>query len=114
MDRESRDTWAKRVERWEESGLMAKEYVTELGINAHSPVRCCSASVTKRGGFRSPVFLLPAYPLHHLLAARQYRSTLCAAGMRARARCALQVDLRCRDGLIPVADVDDLEAFGGE
>ncbi len=36
MDRESRETWAKRVERWKDSGLTAKEYAAELGINAHS------------------------------------------------------------------------------
>ncbi|MGO9837885.1 MAG: IS66 family insertion sequence element accessory protein TnpA [Polyangiaceae bacterium] len=36
MDRESRETWAKRVERWKDSGLTAKEYAAELGVNAHS------------------------------------------------------------------------------
>jgi hypothetical protein len=36
MERASRETWAKRVERWKESGLTAKEYAAELGINAHS------------------------------------------------------------------------------
>ena len=36
MDRESRETWAKRVERWKDSGLTAKEFAEELGINAHS------------------------------------------------------------------------------
>jgi len=36
MDRESRETWAKRVERWKDSGLTAKEFAAELGINAHS------------------------------------------------------------------------------
>jgi hypothetical protein len=36
MDRESRDTWAKRVERWKDSGLTAKEFAAELGINTHS------------------------------------------------------------------------------
>jgi transposase len=36
MGRESRETWAKRVERWQDSGLTAKEYAAELGINAHS------------------------------------------------------------------------------
>lgn len=38
MDRESRETWAKRVERWKDSGLTAKEYATELGINVRSLV----------------------------------------------------------------------------
>ena len=36
MERESRETWAKRIERWKDSGLTAKEYAAELGINAHS------------------------------------------------------------------------------
>lgn len=36
MERASRETWAKRVERWKESGLTAKEFSAEIGINAHS------------------------------------------------------------------------------
>jgi hypothetical protein len=36
MDRASRETWAKRVERWTDSGLTSKEYAAELGIKAHS------------------------------------------------------------------------------
>ena len=36
MDRTSREVWAKRVERWGDSGLTAKEYAAELGIKAHS------------------------------------------------------------------------------
>ena len=36
MDRESRETWSKRIERWKDSGLTAKEFAAELGINAHS------------------------------------------------------------------------------
>jgi transposase len=36
MERTSRETWAKRVERWQDSGLTAKEYAAEVGINAHS------------------------------------------------------------------------------
>lgn len=31
-----RETWAKRVERWKDSGLSAKEFAAELGINARS------------------------------------------------------------------------------
>jgi hypothetical protein len=30
----SRSTWAKRVERWKDSGLTAKEFAAEVGINA--------------------------------------------------------------------------------
>ena len=33
MDRASRETWAKRVERWKQSELTAKEFATELGIS---------------------------------------------------------------------------------
>ena len=33
MDRTSRETWAKRVERWKDGGLRAKEYAAEVGIS---------------------------------------------------------------------------------
>ena len=36
MERLSRETWAKRIERWKDSGLTAKEYAAELGIKAHT------------------------------------------------------------------------------
>jgi hypothetical protein len=36
MGRVSRDVWAKRVERWRESGLTAKEFSAEIGIKSHS------------------------------------------------------------------------------
>ena len=36
MDRTSREEWAKRVERWGDSGLTAKEYAAEIGIKAHT------------------------------------------------------------------------------
>ena len=36
MDRTSREEWAKRVERWGDSGLTAKEYAAETGIKAHT------------------------------------------------------------------------------
>jgi hypothetical protein len=32
--RASRDEWAKRVERWRDSGLRAEQFAAELGINA--------------------------------------------------------------------------------
>jgi hypothetical protein len=32
--RASRDEWAKRVERWRDSGLSAEQFAAELGINA--------------------------------------------------------------------------------
>ena len=36
MNRESRATWEKRIERWRDSGLSAKEYAAEVGINVRS------------------------------------------------------------------------------
>ena len=36
MDRVVREQWAKRVEGWKDSGLSAKEFAAELGINARS------------------------------------------------------------------------------
>jgi transposase len=35
MARAGREVWEKRVERWRESGLTAKEYAAEVGINAN-------------------------------------------------------------------------------
>lgn len=32
--RASRDEWQKRVDRWKESGLTAKEFASETGVNA--------------------------------------------------------------------------------
>jgi hypothetical protein len=34
--REGRDVWAKRVSWWRESGLTAKEFAAESGMNAHT------------------------------------------------------------------------------
>jgi len=34
MERSSRAQWAKRVERWKDSGLTAKEFAAETGVNA--------------------------------------------------------------------------------
>ena len=36
MARETREVWKKRVERWAESGLSAREFAAELGINVHT------------------------------------------------------------------------------
>jgi hypothetical protein len=36
MERTSRETWAKRIERWKDSGLTAAEFAAEVGVNAHS------------------------------------------------------------------------------
>ena len=34
--RASRDEWAKRVERWRDSGLTAEQFASEVGINANT------------------------------------------------------------------------------
>jgi hypothetical protein len=34
MERADRETWAKRVERWKDSGLSAAEFATEIGVSA--------------------------------------------------------------------------------
>lgn len=34
--RASRDEWAKRVERWKDSGLTAEQFASEIGINANT------------------------------------------------------------------------------
>ena len=36
MAKQSREVWAKRIERWKDSGLTAAEFAAETGINAHS------------------------------------------------------------------------------
>ena len=36
MERQSREVWVKRVERWQDSGLTAKEFATEIGVNYHT------------------------------------------------------------------------------
>lgn len=36
MAKESREVWAKRVERWKDSGLTAAEYAAEIGISARA------------------------------------------------------------------------------
>ena len=36
MARADRDEWAKRVQRWQESGLTAREFADELGLKATS------------------------------------------------------------------------------
>jgi hypothetical protein len=36
MERADRETWAKRVERWKDSGLSAKEFAVELGVSPKS------------------------------------------------------------------------------
>ena len=38
MGRDGREVWAKRVERWRESGLTAQEFATETGVNKNTLV----------------------------------------------------------------------------
>jgi transposase len=36
MENATREEWSKRIERWKDSGLSAKEFASETGINARS------------------------------------------------------------------------------
>jgi hypothetical protein len=36
MERADRETWAKRVERWKDSGLSAAQFATEIGVSARA------------------------------------------------------------------------------
>ena len=36
MERATREVWAKRVERWQDSGLTAKEFAAELDVSPNS------------------------------------------------------------------------------
>ncbi|MGC4116551.1 MAG: hypothetical protein QM765_18630 [Myxococcales bacterium] len=36
MARETREIWKKRVERWVDSGLTAKDFAAEIGVNVHT------------------------------------------------------------------------------
>ena len=36
MAKQTREVWAKRIERWKDSGLTAGEFAAETGVNAHS------------------------------------------------------------------------------
>lgn len=36
MARESREVWAKRIERWRASGLTAEEFASEIGVNGNT------------------------------------------------------------------------------
>lgn len=36
MPRDTREVWAKRVERWVDSGLSAREFAAETGVNANT------------------------------------------------------------------------------
>ena len=36
MGHDTREVWSKRVERWKDSGLSAREFASEMGINHHT------------------------------------------------------------------------------
>jgi hypothetical protein len=36
MPREPREVWEKRIERWKDCGLTAKEFAAEVGVNVHT------------------------------------------------------------------------------
>lgn len=51
MERASRETWAKRVERWKDSGLSAPEFAREMGFNART-LRYWKWKLGKEGWWR--------------------------------------------------------------
>lgn len=51
MERASRETWAKRVERWKDSGLTAREFAREMGVNART-LRYWKWKLGKEGWWR--------------------------------------------------------------
>lgn len=59
MSRTSRVEWAKRVERWKDSGLSAKEYAAEIGVKSKTlsywswKLRSGGAPVSDRGKGKS-------------------------------------------------------------
>jgi hypothetical protein len=40
MAREKREVWAKRVQRWADSRLTAKEFASETGVNENTLAHC--------------------------------------------------------------------------
>jgi len=86
--RTGREEWAKRVARWKDSGLTAKEFATELGINPRSlvfwkwqlgkgsggPVAESSAVSVKSG--RAPARTLPLIELGQPPAPAQFELEL--------------------------------------
>lgn len=64
MPRASRETWAKRIERWSESGLSATEFAQETGVNARTLTfwkwRLGRDARAKRGGRPTFVEVIPA------------------------------------------------------
>lgn len=54
MPRETREVWAKRVERWVDSGLSAKEYAAETGVNANTLAHWRWRLGKAEGGRRRP------------------------------------------------------------
>lgn len=72
MARESREVWEKRVGRWRDSGLSAREFAAEIGVNAQTlahwawqlgrgePRRASSASPRRRPRTIAPVAAPPS------------------------------------------------------
>ena len=61
MTREGREVWAKRVERWRDSGLTLKEFAAEIGVNANTLAgwrwRLSSQEAVAPVASRAPAFL---------------------------------------------------------
>jgi hypothetical protein len=72
MARESREVWAKRIERWRASGLTAEEFASEIGVKGNTlrhwswvlgRRRCASgAGPAKRAASREVAFVEVATP----------------------------------------------------
>src|SRR5215467_11700481 len=70
MPRETREVWAKRVERWKDSGLTASEYAAENGIKARSLTWWrwhLGADSTKRSSAHRRPRRAPSAPTSHPL-----------------------------------------------
>jgi hypothetical protein len=50
MARESREVWAKRIERWRASGLTAEEFASEIGVKGNTLRHWSWVLGRKRGG----------------------------------------------------------------
>lgn len=67
MARETREIWKKRVERWVDSGLTAKEFAAEIGVNvntlAHWKWRLSKEAAPRLAAVGAPSFVEVVAPL---------------------------------------------------
>lgn len=84
MTREGRDVWAKRVERWRDSGLTLKEFAAEIGVNANTLAgwrwRLSSREAVAPGAERrAPAFLEIVAPVEEREVEEEGGATVAAA-----------------------------------